>query len=216
MLRGVWIAAALALTMLAKPVSAHPHIFVDAKINLVVNEDRRLKAIRVVWLFDPFHTLYILSFDGITPTPEGGLTAEAQAQLAKAYTDWQPGFDGFAKLSQGERLVSLGDPSEVEARLLAGHLEISFTRAIPDPISIEGTGAEIVVYDATYYHAVTISEMPDVLGNAPRCRATLIPFEPDALDTDVQAMLSKLSRDEITPVDGIGASFADRITLTCA
>ncbi|MEM8976467.1 MAG: DUF1007 family protein [Pseudomonadota bacterium] len=211
---------AIALTLFilaqAKPVQAHPHVFVDAKIGLVVSEDRRLEAIRIVWLFDAFHTLYILSFDGITPTAEGGLTQAAKAQLSKSYTDWQRGFDGFAKLLIGGELIKLDIPSNVEASLVAGQLEVSFTRALPNPISLRDAAAQIAVYDETYYHAVTVAEPPDFQGDALKCKSTLIPFNPDAQDRDVQETLSKLNRDEMSAVDGIGASFADRITFSCA
>lgn len=213
----IHIASILGLVVLhqARLATAHPHVFVDARIDFVIDGGRMLEAISVTWRFDPFHTLYILSFDGITPTAGGDLSAEAQASLALSYTDWKRGFDGFAKLSLGSKPVALSAPVDVAARLVDGQLEISFIRALKETAVPAKAAVEIAVYDASYYHAVSIVEPPELIGNAPGCRTTLFPFEPSQKTASVQAALSTLEREEVPSIDDVGALFADRIILSC-
>ncbi|MEM6974143.1 MAG: DUF1007 family protein [Pseudomonadota bacterium] len=206
-------AAAIGLSTL--PATAHPHVFVDARIGLVVDEKARLEAIRVTWLFDAFHTLYILAFDGITPSPAGTLDAPARAQLARSYTDWQRDFDGFAKLSLAHEPVALDMPSDVGARLIGDRLEITFSRALAEPAALSEFSAEISVFDSSYYHAVSVAAPPTILGDARGCAAVLIPFESHTQTAEIRASLASLSREELPPIADIGALFADRIRLSC-
>lgn len=213
----ILIAAAVGFSVVPqmRPAMAHPHVFVDARIGFVIDDDGMLAAIRVAWRFDPFHTLYILSFDGITPTAGGGLSAAAQADLARSYTDWQRGFDGFTKLSLGGEARALDAPTGAAARLRDGQLEISFTRALSEPAALAEATAEIAVYDASYYHAVSVAEPPEILASTTGCHATLVPFAPDAQTASTQSALSALEREETPSIADVGALFADRITLSC-
>ena len=206
----------LALLPQAEPAQAHPHVFVDTTIGLVIDDADRLEALTVTWRFDAFHTLYILSFDGITPTRDGGLTPAAQVELALAYTDWQRGFDGFTKLTVEGEAISLNKPTGVAAALRDGQLEISFTRALPAPLELKTVTAEIAAYDPSYYHAVSVVQAPEITEATADCDASLIPFDPGSQPESVQGWLAQLSREALPSVDDVGANFADRIVLTCA
>ncbi|MEM7527207.1 MAG: DUF1007 family protein [Pseudomonadota bacterium] len=209
------LAVGLATLTQARPAMAHPHVFVDARIGFVIDGNGLLEAIRVAWRFDPFHTLYILSFDGIAPTPGGGLTAEAQADLAHSYTDWQRGFNGFAKLTLGGGQIALEAPTEVQAGLRDGQLEISFTRDLTQPVALTDGAAEVAVYDATYYHAVSVAAPPDIVGSTNGCNATLSAHQAGTQTALVQEALSQLEREASPVIEDVGALLADRITIAC-
>lgn len=210
------LAIGLALLQQAEPAKAHPHVFVDSTIGLVVDDAGRLEALTVTWRFDTFHTLYILSFDGITPTREGGLTPAAQAELARAYTDWQRGFDGFTRLTVEGEAIPLNKPTGIAAALSDARLEISFTRTLPAPLSLKTVTAEIAAYDPYYYHAVSVVQAPKIAGGTADCDTSLIPFDPGSQPASIQGWLAQLSREALPSVDDIGANFSDRIVLKCA
>lgn len=198
-----------------RPALAHPHVFVDAQIDVVMDDHGALQALNVSWRFDPFHSIYILSFDGITPTEDGRLTPADQDALSAAYTDWQRGFDGFAKLFFDGAPITLAPPSAVSASLQNDQLEISFTRVLTNPEVLTDVKAEIAIYDATYYHAITIAAPPRILGKAHGCYATVLAFDPDQLTASDQAVLTDLQNERPPVAENVGGLFADRITLSC-
>lgn len=216
MIQRCFAVALICLSLLhTRPALAHPHVFVDAQIDFVMDDRGALHALNVTWRFDPFHTLYILSFDGITPTEDGGLAFADQDALSAAYTDWQRGFDGFAKLFFDGAPIALASPSAVRASLRDDQLEISFTRILPKPAVLTEVKAEISIYDATYYHAITTAP-PRIRGGAKGCDVTLLPFNPDQLSASGQAVLTDLEKERAPAVENAGRLFADRITLSCA
>ncbi len=216
-IKGLLTAGLICLSLLpqTRPAMAHPHVFVDAQIDIVLNDGGIVQALHVTWRFDPFHTLYILSFDGITPTKDGRLTTADQDALSAAYTNWQRGFDGFARLFFDGALVALDPPSSVGARLKNDQLEISFTRMLPNTLVLAGFNAEIAIYDATYYHAITMVAPPRIRGGAQGCRTTLLSFDPDRLTASAQTVLIDLEKERSPEVENVGRLFADRITLSC-
>lgn len=206
----------LSLLLHTRPALAHPHVFVDAQIDFVMDDRGALHALNVTWHFDPFHTLYILSFDGITPTEDGGLTPADQDALSAAYTDWQRGFDGFAKLFFDGAPIAMAPPSAVRASLQNDQLEISFTRMLPHPEDVTDVNAEVAIYDATYYHAITMAAPPRIHGGGQNCHAILLAFDPDQLTASEQAVVTDLQKERAPAVENVGHLFADRITLSCA
>lgn len=213
------IAALIGLASLAAApqVQAHPHVFVDTSIAFVMEEPGALQALDITWRFDPMESLYILAAQGITPSVEGTLDAEARAKLSESYADWHPAFNGFARLSLGGAQVDLSAPRDVEADLVDGQLWIRFSRALPAPTSLHSqANAEVAVYEDTYFYAVTVGEQPTITGAGGDCAATLTPFDPDTQElVIIQTTLFELGREETPDIEGVGALFADRITLTC-
>lgn len=69
-----WIGPAILATGLlaAGPASAHPHVFIDAKADVVFDDQGRITAIRNVWRFD----------DAYWPSPARGWTRTATASSA--------------------------------------------------------------------------------------------------------------------------------------
>lgn len=199
-----------------RPALAHPHVFVDAQIDVVMDDHGALQALNITWRFDSFHTLFILSFDGITPTEDGRLTPADQDALSAAYTNWQGGFDGFAKLFFDGVPIALAPPSAVRASLQNDQLEISFTRMLTNPEGLTDVKAEIAIYDETYYHAITMAAPPRIRGEVQGCYARLLAFDPDRLTASEQAVLTDLQKERAPAVENVGRLFADRITLSCA
>ena len=92
------LAAIAALSVLAGPATAHPHVWVTAASELIYGPDGSVTAIRHVWRFDDMFSTYALQ--GTVAKRKGFYTREELAPLAqtnveslKAY-----GFFTFAKV----------------------------------------------------------------------------------------------------------------------
>lgn len=195
--------------------SAHPHVFVDGGVNFIMGAENTLEAVHVTWRYDAFETLYMLSSFGMSLNSEGELDEEDLQKVVRLLSDWPDDFDGSAHLKISGTPVTLKWPEDVDAYLVDGRLEMTFLRQLETPLNLTRHALEVAFYESTYFFAFSITEAPDVRGPA-QCTPTVIPFVPDAQDQDLQTVLAKLSREETSGIENVGAVFADRIILECA
>ena len=78
-------AAAAALAGLAAgQAGAHPHVFLDGGAHFIFDDQGRLAAIRVIWQYDAFASLFILESLEVDKDGDGVLTDD---ETAKVVTD---------------------------------------------------------------------------------------------------------------------------------
>lgn len=204
---------ALALACLV-PLGAegHPHVFIDGGVDFLGDDQGRVGAVRITWIYDEFTTLYVLQNLKFDADGDGALTAEERRFLVEDQTTWEPGFDGDGYLFQDGQRVALGGPTEGEVDLVDGRLKVTFRRALAAPQRPAALTAKL--YDPAYYYAYAIVQPPKV-DALPGCRATLIPFVADTGLAALQSTLSGLSANETPEQQDVGALFADQVRLTC-
>ncbi len=207
--------AAAALTA-AAPVAAHPHVFVDGGVDFVMRDGTVLEALEVTWLFDEFETLYTLSSAGVGLNDEGGLDEADRLDLVRYLSDWPDDFDGSAHLSVDGAGIALEWPAGLDARLIEGRLEMTFTRRLDSPISLNERRVEVAFYESTYFYAFSVTNQPRIAGDPGNCAARVVPFNADAQSAALQSTLFELGREETPDIENVGALFADRIVLRCA
>lgn len=207
---------ALACAVPIVPASAHPHIFVDGGIDFVFSGGSVLEALNVTWLYDEFETLYILSSYGLSLNADEGLEETDRQELVRVSSDWSADFDGSAHVMVEGEAAPLARPSEFDAHLIDGRLQITFTRRLEIPIEIARRSVETAFYESTYFYAFSITQEPELLGDVDRCEAQVIPFEPDTEKAEFQSLLSRLGREQTPAMANVGALFADRVELKCA
>ncbi len=195
--------------------SAHPHVFVDGGVSFRFRDGAVLESLLVTWRYDAFETLYILSSHGISLNDAGGLDEADRLELVRQRSDWPEDFDGSAHLVHGDQPIALEWPRGLDAHLVNGRLEVTFERLLSTPLEMRGQAAELGFYESTYFFAFTITDTPEVLGPETGCAAQVIGFDADEDDTELQAALAKLGREETPDIKNVGALFADRIILSC-
>jgi len=197
------------------PAPAHPHVFIDGGVDFRFDETGRLSAIRVIWIYDAFTSLFMLEQLGLDADGDGELTEEDRAAIVADQTVWPEGYEGDSYLLVASEKVALGEPIEAEAALVDGKVEVQFTRPLAEPLAADGLRAVAKLYDPTYFFAYFVTE-PATLHDAPDgCRAKVDPFEPSTDLIGLQQTLAELSREETPEQEDVGALFADRVTLTC-
>lgn len=209
------VLTAATLVAAPAPVRAHPHVFVDGGVDFVFRDGTTLDALRVTWRYDEFETLYTLSSFGLALNAQGDLDEADRLTLIRLLSDWPEDFDGSAHLSIAGQAIALEWPSELDARLVDGRLEMTFIRELPSPVSLDGQDAEVAFYESTYFFAFKVTDQPQLVEAAAQCAATVIPFDPDSQTESLRAALSTLGREETPAMGNVGALFADRIAVTC-
>jgi ABC-type uncharacterized transport system substrate-binding protein len=152
-MRGVRIAA-LAGTLAAVASTsavAHPHVFVDYAVTLVLVGER-LTGVRLTWTFDDLFSGFILQeFDkdrnGILSAPEVQRIEEKHLPELK-----RAGF--YTTLNVNGKPVTVPDAREFRATAAKGIVTYEFT--LPLGVSLASTAAiEVLVDDPVYYIAYT-------------------------------------------------------------
>ncbi|NIY99552.1 DUF1007 family protein, partial [Salipiger sp. HF18] len=74
---------------------AHPHVFVDTTLRVVLDDNQRVTGIELHWAYDEFFTLMLLEDMGLDPDGDGVLTEDELAILQGFELDnWPEDFEG--------------------------------------------------------------------------------------------------------------------------
>jgi len=200
---------------LSTPAQAHPHVYVDGRIDFVFTGDSQLQGIEVTWLYDPFETLYVLSSLEINPGADWTLSEDQFNRILAQESSWSENFNGAARLAHDGAQIALEPPVNFAVRLVGNQLEVRFTRDLSEPLQIGTEGIDVTFYEDTYYFAFTIAETPRLLGDTKACIAALNPFNADTQLAGLQTTLLELSREETPQDTSVGSLFTDRIHVSC-
>ena len=105
---------AAGLACAATAASAHPHVWVTAKAQLVY-QDGKLVGVRDTRSFDPEYTAFVTQ--GLDANKDGRLAPDELAGLAAENTANLAEFGYFTKLKVGGKDQAFADPTEPAMRL---------------------------------------------------------------------------------------------------
>jgi ABC-type uncharacterized transport system substrate-binding protein len=208
-------AAILVAALLAPAIQAqaHPHVFIDAGVDFLFDDEGRLSHLRVTWLYDHLWTLILLEDLGIAEAPDGTIAPEDANAVARDQSQWIDGYEGDATLLHDGRAVGLSRPIEPQADYREGQVEIRFLRALEAPIRPEA-GTVVKLYDPTYFVAYFVAYEPGLEFAPEGCTAEVVPFEPTGPLVALQQSLFDIPPDE-DPEEPVGHLFADRVYVSC-
>jgi ABC-type uncharacterized transport system substrate-binding protein len=208
---------AAGLVCAASAASAHPHVWVTAKAQLVY-EGGKLVGVRDTWSFDPEYTAFITQ--GLDANKDGTLSPEELAGLAAENTANLAEFGYFTKLKVGGKEQAFTDPKEPAARIEDKALVLSFLLPLKTPIQ-QGRGvAALEVYDPTYFVSFSFAEGAGAatLAGAPQgCAATVTrpkTEQPKTAEAGSSGMTEAFF-EALTAASTYGVQFASRILVAC-
>ncbi|MFN4130850.1 MAG: DUF1007 family protein [Paracoccaceae bacterium] len=204
--------------ILSVPVgaAAHPHVFIDATIEVIFDAEGRAEALRIGWRYDSLFSMTYVAEQGFDPDFDGVLTAEEQAALAGFDMDWQADFAGDTYALLGEVSLGLSAPMEPTAAYLDGSLISTHLRRLSVPVTPVTEDLVVQVYDPSFYTSYLIAATP-VLTGGEGCRVQV--YEPDreAADARLQAALDEVAGggDAETEFPAIGSAYAEEARISC-
>ncbi len=174
---------------------AHPHVFVDAKAEIVFDDGGRITAIRNVWRFDDAYSAF--ASEGLDTDGDGKLTVEELMPLADINIKSLKDFDYFTFLTAGSKAIAFVQPTEYWLQSDGGLLTLYFTLPTKEPVEVRSLPADLSVYDPTYYVAFTfVKDDPVMLSGTPPEGCTLSVARPEALDPMTAASLAAIPADQ--------------------
>ncbi|HZL31596.1 MAG TPA: DUF1007 family protein [Pseudolabrys sp.] len=178
-----------AVTMLAAAgaASAHPHVFVDGRTEIMFDAQGRMTSIRNVWEFDRAFSAF--ASQGLDKNGDGKLTTEELAPLAKTNVDSLKHYGFFTILTVGKQRLKLKFPEHYYLHHQDGRLILFFDLPLATPMA-PSASTTLEIYDPEYFVAFTFAKTaPITLYQAPPgCAAAYHP--PHALNASIMAKLA--------------------------
>ncbi|NKX46223.1 DUF1007 family protein [Roseicyclus persicicus] len=208
-------ALALLTALAAAPAGAHPHIFVDAGLQLLRDAAGRVVAVEVTWRYDELYSMILAQDYGLDADYDLQLTEAEVAGTLGFDLNWSDGFEGGLVLRQDGAELALGPPEPVSLRMLdTGQIETTHRRPVAG--AAPGAAIEAQVYDPEFYVAFEMI-LPIGVAGAPDCATDLIRADLDAAYAGLEAALEEIggavAAEDNFPA--VGALFADRAVIAC-
>jgi ABC-type uncharacterized transport system substrate-binding protein len=199
---------------LAGQAAAHPHVFIDAGIEVIFDAEGRAEALRIEWRYDELFSMLLVEEQGLDPDFDGALTEAETAALSGFDMDWAPDFAGDTYALAGATPVGLSRPEGWTARYEGGRVISTHLRRLDRPVAAD-EGLIVQVYDPSFYTSYVLA-LPSLLsGPVPAGCVTEI-WEPDraAADAQLQAAMQEYSGED-AEFPAIGAAYAEELRLIC-
>jgi ABC-type uncharacterized transport system substrate-binding protein len=214
--RRIFLSAALAASLLAgvEAASAHPHVFAEARLDVVLNADHQsVKALRHLWRFDDlFSSTVLMEFDKnsdlkLDDAELKDVSDTIFASLAE--------YDYFQLVTVDGKDVKMKAPAHLMANFDNDQLIILFESEPETPIKLAGK-IDFGVYDPTFYTAIDFTEdanmkVDDMPAN---CTSKVIRPDPDTAIAENQKTLTDAFFNDPTGTD-MSKIFATKLELNC-
>jgi len=162
-----WLAAFAIAAGLSGEASAHPHVWIDATVNLAF-KDKKIEAMNITWVFDEAYSAATIADFG---KHERGKMDQAElrglvAQSEKSLSHYS--FFTYLQIDGARRRVE--KVTNFSAEVKGGRLIYRFTVPVAPPVDPLRQRFEFLLYDETYYVYVALLEKGkglSVSGEAP-------------------------------------------------
>lgn len=198
--------------------AAHPHVFIDAGLEVTIDDTGQLTHVKVTWAYDAFYSLLVASDMGLDKDGDGILTAAEEAKLAGFDAKWAPGYNGDMIVRLDGQALKMSGPVRSTAQMIEGQIVTTHLREVTGTPVLGGDSLSLKVFDETYYTAFQLT-LPVTLNGGQAC--TISRQEPD-IDGELarmQAMLLSIDADadlEEMDIPMMGEAFATEILIRCA
>jgi ABC-type uncharacterized transport system substrate-binding protein len=217
MIRQLSCVAAAVLASLVASVqlaSAHPHVWVTMRSELVYAPDGRVTGIRHAWTFDDMFSAF--ATQGIEGKKRGVFTREELEPLAKTNIESLKDFDYFTMARVNGQKAEFVDPPrgyylDYNDQILTLH----FTLPFKTPQKAQDL--QIEIYDPSYFvdFAFEKDNAVALVGAPANCK--LVVARPEEMDPATAAKLFQMAPDaKLDPSEYLGAQFANRIMVKCS
>lgn len=202
------VAVSLAFVL---PASAHPHVWVTMKSELVYAADGTITGVRHAWSFDDMFSAF--ATQGLESKEKGKFTREELSPLAKVNVESLKEYDYFTYATADGAKTPLGEPQpDYWLDYTNEVLTLHFTLPFKTPVKAKELKLEI--YDPTIFVDFSFAKQSPVqLVGAPQCKLDVqLPREMTFAEGKA---LSQIPADQQNTSMAWGAQFANRILVHC-
>lgn len=207
------LAAALFLLTPALAL-AHPHVFAEARLEVVGGDDGNLAELRNIWRFDDmFSSSVLMDFDANSDLK---LDDAELKEIATTIHESLADYDYFTFITHDGKTIPIEKPEAFHVDFKDNQLLVFFSIKTKEPVSLKGK-LSVGVYDPTLYTAMDFVKDEDMVteGKAlTSCKRQVVRPNPDDVIAQNQANLTEAFFNDPAGTD-MGKLFATRIEVTC-
>lgn len=208
-----FLLAAAALGAMPASAFAHPHIFTDARLEIVA-KDGRIRELRNVWRFDEvFSSSVVIDFD---KNDNATLDPDELEEVGKTVRKSLGDYSYYTNLFDNDRPVEVMTPDVIHVDYREGQLLMFFTVSPAEPMKLEGK-LSIGVYDPTLYTAIDFAKDEDIVTEGDdfkACSRAVVRPDADEVIKQNQANLTEAFFNDPTGTN-MSKLFATRLEVTC-
>ncbi len=208
------LALMTALLGVPLPALAHPHIFAEARLEVISDDKGTISELRNVWRFDDiFSSSVLMDFDknGDLELDHGELNEIADT-IRTSIADY--GF--FTSITSNGQPVTVAMPEVFHVDFKDHQLLVFFVAKPEKTLPLKGK-VTIGVYDPTMYTAIDFAKDEDMATDGDgfkACKRAVIRPDPDEVLAQNQASLTEAFFNDPAGTD-MSKLFATRLELTC-
>jgi ABC-type uncharacterized transport system substrate-binding protein len=209
------ILAFMLLALGAGGAAAHPHMFVQAKGELVFGAKGEITGVRNVWQFDKAFTREATA--DLDANHDGRISDAELKPLAKINMEALKDYEYFTFLKRDGVKAAFDAPREYWLQLSGGLLTLFFTVPLKTPMAAKGS-TTVEIYDPEYFVAITFVKNTPFKLDAPPSGCGFRFQPPGVLDSAIQTKLLNIPADqrELPPeMQDYTTLMANRFIVTC-
>jgi ABC-type uncharacterized transport system substrate-binding protein len=205
------VLAALASLALTAPATAHPHVWVTIKSELVYAPDGTVTGVRHAWTFDDMFSTF--ATQGLVQKTKGKFTREELAPLAEVNVTSLKEYDYFTYATADGKKTTFVDPKDYWLDYGNSTLTLNFVLPLAAPVKAQALNLEI--YDSSYFIEFAFAkDEPVSLKGAPAgCKLTIA--RPQEMSFAQGKKLSEEAFNDPAVTNNWGANFANKISVKC-
>lgn len=208
------IVMGLTATLFPLEASAHPHIFAEARLEVVADESGAVSELRNVWRFDElFSSSVLLDFDKNTNLK---LDPEELSEVGKVVLESLSEYNYYTTITEDGKNIAVSKPDVINVDYQDGQLLMFFAVKPGEAMPLKGK-LTFGVYDPTMYTAMdfpTDGDMVVIGDKFASCKHQVVRPDPDEVLAQNQASLTDAFFNDPAGTD-MSKMFATRLEITC-
>jgi len=208
------VMASLATLLAPTLASAHPHIFAEARLEIVSDETGGIGELRNVWRFDEmFSASVVLDFD---KNSNATLDPEELKEVGQTVLESLAEYNYYTTILDNGKSVKVNRPAGITVDYKDNQLLMMFAVKPAEAMPLKGK-LSFGVYDPTMYTAMDFATDDDlaVVGEKiEACKRQVVRPDPDEVLAENKDTLTDAFWSDPTGTD-MSKLFATRIEITC-
>jgi len=202
------------LSLVPATAFAHPHIFVEARLEVVAAPDGSIQELRNVWRFDEvFSASVVMDFDKNTDLK---LEPSELAEVGKTVRDSLADYDYYMNLTINGKNITVQKPDIIHVDYKDSQLLMFFAVKPVEKMPLKGK-LTFGVYDPTLYTSIdfpTDNELATVGDGFKACKHAVMRPDADQVISENKQSLTDAFFNDPTGTN-MSKLFATRLEVTC-
>jgi ABC-type uncharacterized transport system substrate-binding protein len=210
-------AATLAGGLLLAPIAAwaHPHIFVEARLEVLAGPDGNVQELRNVWRFDEvFSSSVLMDFDKNTNLK---LDPDELKEVGKTVRDSLADYDYYTNLTLNGKAIKVNKPDIINVDYQEGQLLMFFAVKPSETMPLKGNKLSFGIYDPTLYTSIDFPTDKELVTEGAAfkdCKQQVVRPNPDEVIAENKTTLTDAFFNDPTGTT-MSKLFATRIDVQC-